>query len=75
MKLIQRFFFSLLFAEKRYPTLCEACYNPSTCSKTDKYWGRMGPLYCLTSGDGEVAWVRKDDVRAYFGVSEWRKKT
>lgn len=29
----------------------------------------MGPLYCLTSGDGQVAWVRLDDVRAHFGVS------
>lgn len=35
----------------------------------DKYWGRMGPLYCLTSGDGQVAWARLDDVESHFGVS------
>lgn len=29
----------------------------------------MGPLYCLTGGDGEIAWVRLDDVRTHFGVS------
>lgn len=37
----------------------------------------MGPLYCLTSGDGQVAWVRLSDVRAHFGVSLltiWKEK-
>lgn len=29
----------------------------------------MGPLYCLSSGDGEVAWVRRDDLKMHFGVS------
>ncbi|XP_031623309.1 transferrin [Contarinia nasturtii] len=55
--------------KKRYPSLCEACYNPSTCNRNDKYWGRMGPLYCLSSGDGQVAWVRLGDARAHFGLS------
>lgn len=68
MLLFERVCFSL-FPERRYSSLCEACYSPSTCSKGDKYWGRMGPLYCLTGGDGEVAWVRLDDVRTHFGVS------
>lgn len=54
--------------EKKYPSLCESCYNPYTCSKGDKHWGRRGPLYCLTSGFGEVAWVRLDDVKSHFGV-------
>lgn len=30
----------------------------------------MGPLYCLTSGDGQVAWVRLDDVQTHFGVNK-----
>ncbi|XP_055300264.1 transferrin-like [Sitodiplosis mosellana] len=55
--------------KKRYPSLCDACYNPGTCSKSDKYWGRIGPLNCLTSGDGQVAWVRLDDVRMHFGMT------
>lgn len=35
----------------------------------DKHWGRRGPLYCLTSGYGDVAWVRLDDAKSHFGVS------
>lgn len=58
------------FVEKRYPSLCDLCYNPGRCDKTDRYWGRMGSLYCLTSGDGQVAWARLVDVQALFGVSE-----
>lgn len=59
----------LFSIERRYPSLCELCYNPETCAKGDKHWGRRGPLYCLTSGYGEVAWVRLDDVKSHFGVN------
>lgn len=60
------------FTERKYPSLCELCYNPESCAKGDKHWGRRGPLYCLTSGYGEVAWVRLDDVKSHFGVN-WLK--
>lgn len=45
------------------------CYNPTHCGIGDKHWGRRGPLYCLTSGAGQVAWVRLDDVKSHFGYS------
>lgn len=41
---------------------------PSSCSLNDKYWGRRGPLYCLTDGVGDVAWARLDDTRSHFGM-------
>ncbi|GAB0096723.1 Transferrin [Sergentomyia squamirostris] len=55
--------------KNRYPSLCQICGNPEHCGIGDKHWGRRGPLYCLTSGAGEVAWVRLDDVRSHFGFS------
>ncbi|KAG4072720.1 hypothetical protein HA402_001832 [Bradysia odoriphaga] len=55
--------------KRKYPSLCELCYNPQTCAKGDKHWGRRGPLYCLTGGYGEVAWVRLDDAKSHFGFS------
>lgn len=45
------------------------CYDPIVCGAGDKHWGRRGPLYCLTSGYGEVAWVRLDDAKSHFGFS------
>lgn len=64
------FYFHFLYViEQKYPLLCEMCYNPGSCSKSDKYWGRVGPLMCLTGGRGDVAWVRLDDVKGHFGVS------
>jgi hypothetical protein len=48
--------------------MCELCYDPVNCRIGDKHWGRHGPLYCLTSGSGQVAYVRKDDVLSHFGV-------
>nr|ADO16267.1 transferrin [Culex pipiens pallens] len=53
----------------KYPSLCQLCYKPYQCGIGDKHWGRRGPLYCLTSGAGEVAWVRLDDVKSHFGFS------
>ncbi|XP_061513609.1 transferrin [Anopheles gambiae] len=55
--------------KKKYPSLCQLCYNSYQCGIGDKHWGRRGPLYCLTSGAGEVAWARLDDVRSHFGFS------
>ncbi|KAH8336914.1 hypothetical protein KR059_008377 [Drosophila kikkawai] len=55
--------------KSRYPSLCEMCYDPTSCDQTDKHWGRRGALYCLTSGGGNVAWARLDDVRSHFGFS------
>ncbi|XP_052871127.1 transferrin [Anopheles cruzii] len=51
----------------KYPSLCQLCYNSYQCGIGDKHWGRRGPLYCLTSGAGEVAWARLDDVQSHFG--------
>lgn len=45
------------------------CYDPSRCGVGDKHWGRKGPLYCLTGGNGEAAYVRLDDVRSFFGLT------
>uniref|UniRef100_A0A8D8H5H6 Transferrin n=1 Tax=Culex pipiens TaxID=7175 RepID=A0A8D8H5H6_CULPI len=56
--------------KNKYPSLCQLCYNPYQCGIGDKHWGRRGPLYCLTSGAGEVAWVRLDDVKSHFGVRQ-----
>ncbi|CRK98392.1 CLUMA_CG011751, isoform A [Clunio marinus] len=53
----------------KYPSLCSLCYNPSVCGVGDKHWGRRGPLYCLTSGSGEIAYVRLDDVKSFFGFT------
>lgn len=55
-------------AETRYRSLCELCYDSNSCSAGDKYWGRQGPLYCLSSGNGDVTWARLDDVKIHFGV-------
>lgn len=63
------YFHLLHVIEQKYPMLCESCYNPASCSKSDKYWGRVGSLLCLTGGKGDVAWVRLDDVKGHFGVS------
>lgn len=52
----------------RYPSLCQICGDPKRCDIGDKHWGRRGALYCLTSGGGEVAWARLDDVKSHFGV-------
>lgn len=49
--------------------MCKLCYDPYSCSIGDKHWGRRGPLYCLTSGAGQIAYVRVDDVRSHFGVT------
>ncbi|XP_037941727.1 transferrin-like, partial [Teleopsis dalmanni] len=53
----------------RYSTLCQMCYDPYRCGIGDKHWGRRGALYCLTSGGGNVAWARLDDVRSHFGLT------
>ncbi|XP_055386805.1 transferrin [Condylostylus longicornis] len=53
----------------RYPSLCEICYDSYRCGIGDKHWGRRGSLYCLTSGIGEVAWARLDDIQSHFGFS------
>ncbi|XP_037914249.1 transferrin [Hermetia illucens] len=55
--------------KNRYPSLCELCYDSYRCGVGDKHWGRRGALYCLTTGGGEVAWARLDDVRSHFGFS------
>ncbi|KFB37544.1 AGAP011169-PA-like protein [Anopheles sinensis] len=55
--------------KKKYPSLCQLCYNSYQCAIGDKHWGRRGPLYCLTSGAGEVAWARLDDVKGHFGFA------
>lgn len=58
-----------MFSEQKYSNLCALCGAPGRCSKNDKYWGRRGPLYCLSDGIGDVAWVRLDDAQLHFGVS------
>ncbi|XP_055920328.1 transferrin [Eupeodes corollae] len=55
--------------KRKYPSLCQLCYDPYRCSVGDKHWGRRGVLYCLTSGGGDVAWARLDDVKSHFGFS------
>ncbi|XP_049939287.1 transferrin [Schistocerca serialis cubense] len=55
--------------KSKYPNLCLLCDNPKDCSTLDKYWGRTGPLYCLTDGYGDVAWARLDDLETHFGIT------
>ncbi|XP_005185368.1 transferrin [Musca domestica] len=55
--------------KSRYPSLCQMCYDSYRCDVGDKHWGRRGALYCLTSGGGNVAWARLDDVRSHFGLT------
>ncbi|KAK7870386.1 hypothetical protein R5R35_000553 [Gryllus longicercus] len=55
--------------KKKYSNLCSLCDQPKRCSKQEKYWGRTGPLYCLTDVFGDVAWARLDDVQIHFGLS------
>ena len=35
----------------------------------DKYWGRVGPLYCLTDGAGDVAWARLAEIQVHFKLN------
>ncbi|GLV38042.1 Transferrin 3 [Carabus blaptoides fortunei] len=53
----------------KYSNLCDLCGNSGRCSSHDKYWGRRGPLYCLTDGVGDVSWSRLDDAKAHFGIT------
>lgn len=53
---------------RKYPNLCKLCDNPSDCSVNDKYFGRVGALYCLTDGAGDVAWARLPDIQYHFGI-------
>ncbi|KAK4882805.1 hypothetical protein RN001_006124 [Aquatica leii] len=55
--------------KNKYPNLCALCNTPSVCSMDDKYWGRRGPLLCLTDGVGDITWARLDDVRSHFGIT------
>lgn len=48
--------------------MCALCSSPSKCSTQDKYWGRRGPLYCLTDGRGDFSWARLDDVKSHFAL-------
>ncbi|XP_017783463.1 PREDICTED: transferrin [Nicrophorus vespilloides] len=57
----------------KYPNLCALCHNPNRCSTNDKYWGRRGPLFCLTDGYGDVSWARLDDVKIHFGITPGAK--
>lgn len=41
---------------------------PRNCGVSDKYWGRRGPLYCLTDGIGDIGWARLDDTNSHFGI-------
>lgn len=51
------------------------CSNPNGCNVNDEYWGRSGSLLCLTSGSGDIAWARLDDVRSQFGKTTSRITT
>ncbi|XP_065170841.1 transferrin [Atheta coriaria] len=55
--------------KKSYPNLCELCDHPARCNTNDKYWGRRGPLFCLTDGVGDISWARLDDVKIHFGIT------
>ncbi|XP_031358132.1 transferrin-like, partial [Photinus pyralis] len=55
--------------KRKYPNLCGLCNSPGVCSTDDKYWGRSGPLLCLTDGVGDITWARLDDVRSHFGLT------
>lgn len=54
--------------KEKYQHLCDLCGDPSSCSRSDKYWGRKGSLLCLTDGIGEISWARLDDVQQHFGL-------
>ncbi|CAH0559126.1 unnamed protein product [Brassicogethes aeneus] len=54
--------------KQKYPNLCAICGSPN-CNINDKYWGRRGPLLCLTDGAGDVSWTRWDDVQIHFGLT------
>ncbi|CAH1959218.1 unnamed protein product [Acanthoscelides obtectus] len=58
--------------KRKYSNLCALCGSPGQCSTQDEYWGRRGPLFCLTDGAGDVAWARKDDMAAHFGLTGGR---
>ncbi|KAF5276054.1 hypothetical protein FQA39_LY00850 [Lamprigera yunnana] len=55
--------------KSKYPNLCASCNSPGVCSMDDKYWGRRGPLLCLTDAVGDITWARLDDVRSHFGLT------
>jgi hypothetical protein len=56
------------FAEQTYSNLCKLCDNPSGCSASDKYWGPVESLLCLTDGAGDIAWARLPDIEYHFGI-------
>ncbi|KAJ9583794.1 hypothetical protein L9F63_021884, partial [Diploptera punctata] len=49
-----------------YSNLCRLCSNRLECSRNDQYWGKLGPMYCLTDGAGDVAWARIADIQNHF---------
>lgn len=57
------------FPELKYPELCSACDNQTSCqyTRTDNH-GHTGALDCLTSGKGKVAYVSLAYLYQYFGV-------
>ncbi|PSN46014.1 hypothetical protein C0J52_06348 [Blattella germanica] len=55
--------------KQTYSNLCKLCDNPAECSTMDKYWGRVGPLYCLTDGAGDIAWARLAEIQIHFGLN------
>ncbi|VEN49497.1 unnamed protein product [Callosobruchus maculatus] len=59
--------------KRKYTNLCKVCMTSTHCSEEDEYWGRRGPLFCLTDRAGDVAWVRRDDMAAHFGLTEGGK--
>lgn len=61
-------FFIYFVIEQKYPNLCALCGSSQRCSSKDLYWGRRGPLLCLTDGNGDISWARLDDVQSHFGL-------
>ncbi|KAF4517008.1 hypothetical protein B566_EDAN009681 [Ephemera danica] len=56
--------------KSRYSSLCAICDTPRDCSSLDKYWGRNGPLVCLTDGAGDVLWARLDHIKLHFAPED-----
>lgn len=58
----------ICFSELKYDNLCNLCSNSQSCYVTDRHYGQEGALQCLTSGVGDVAWVRLDYVMKHIKV-------
>lgn len=62
------------FTEKLHPNLCSICQNSTLCSANDEFAGDDGPLRCLFSGFGQVAFTSSRTVERYLASDRFDRR-